>query len=78
MDLKHAPLLFGKKNSWNMNGSDWISVIYFGFPINSIKLHDDVVVKWWDVDNVVGNWDLDGPLVLLILFVNLIDVDLER
>jgi hypothetical protein len=39
MALKHAPLLFGKKNSWNMNGSDWISVIYFGFPINSIKLH---------------------------------------
>ena len=37
--LKFAPLLFGKNFSWNINGSDCISVIYLGFPINSIRLH---------------------------------------
>jgi hypothetical protein len=35
--LKFAPLLLGNKYSWNINGSVCISLIYLGFPLNSIK-----------------------------------------
>jgi hypothetical protein len=34
--LKLAPSLFGNKCSWKINGSVIISLIYLGFPFNSL------------------------------------------
>ena len=43
--LKLAPLPLGNKYSWNINGSVWISLIYFGFPFNSHKLSQALNIK---------------------------------